>query len=52
MVAIGAYQKGASAALDQAIALQDPLRQFLRQKVDDLTPRAESFGRLKSILTP
>jgi flagellum-specific ATP synthase len=52
LVAIGAYQKGASAALDQAIALQDPLRQFLRQKVDDLTPRAESFARLKSILTP
>jgi flagellum-specific ATP synthase len=50
LVAIGAYQKGASAPLDQAIALQEPLRQFLRQKVDDLTPRADSFARLKTIL--
>jgi flagellum-specific ATP synthase len=52
LVAIGAYQKGASAALDQAIALQEPLRQFLRQKVDELTPRAETFARLKAILNP
>jgi len=50
LVAIGAYQKGASAALDQAIALQEPLRQFLRQKVDDLTTRPDAFARLKTIL--
>jgi len=50
LVAIGAYQKGASAALDQAIALHEPLRQFLRQSVDDLTGRAETFARLKAIL--
>jgi flagellum-specific ATP synthase len=52
LVAIGAYQKGANAALDQAIALHEPLRQFLRQKVEDLTGRAETFARLKAILTP
>ena len=50
LVAIGAYQKGASAALDQAIALHEPLRQFLRQNVDELTGRAETFARLKAIL--
>ena len=50
LVSIGAYQKGASAALDQAIALQEPLRQFLRQGVHELTGRAESFSRLKQIL--
>jgi len=50
LVAIGAYQKGASPALDQAIALQEPLRQLLRQKVDELSPRGETFARLKSLL--
>jgi flagellum-specific ATP synthase len=51
LVTIGAYQKGSSAALDQAVALHDPLRRFLRQGVNELTPRAESFSRLKQILT-
>ncbi len=50
LVSIGAYQKGANPAFDQAIALQEPLRQFLRQGVNELTPRAESFARLKQIL--
>jgi flagellum-specific ATP synthase len=52
LVAIGAYQRGANAALDQAIALQDGLRQFLRQGVQELTPRSESFQQLRRILTP
>jgi flagellum-specific ATP synthase len=52
LVSIGAYQKGASPALDQAIALQEPLRKFLRQGVNELTPRAESFQQLKQIIVP
>jgi flagellum-specific ATP synthase len=51
LVAIGAYQKGANAALDEAIARQEPLRQFLRQGVQELTARAESFARLKKIVS-
>lgn len=51
MVTIGAYQKGASAALDQAVLLHEPLRRFLRQGVDEVTPRAESFSRLRQILS-
>ena len=50
LVSIGAYQKGASAALDRSIALQEPLRQFLRQGVREHTERAESFARLGRIL--
>jgi flagellum-specific ATP synthase len=50
LVTIGAYQKGASAALDRAVALHDPLRGFLRQGVNELTPRADAFARLKEIL--
>lgn len=52
LVSIGAYQKGANAALDQAIALQEPLRKFLRQDVHELTSRAESFTQLKKIIAP
>jgi flagellum-specific ATP synthase len=52
LVAIGAYQKGASPALDQAIALHEPLRQFLRQGVMELTARDDAFARLKQIIAP
>jgi flagellum-specific ATP synthase len=50
LVTIGAYQKGASAALDRAVALHEPLRRFLRQGVNELTPRSESYSKLKEIL--
>jgi flagellum-specific ATP synthase len=50
LVSIGAYQKGASSALDQAVALQEPLRKFLRQGVHELTPREESFQQLGKIV--
>jgi flagellum-specific ATP synthase len=52
LVGIGAYQKGANPALDVAVALQDPLRKFLRQSVHEHTPRAETFTLLKRILAP
>ena len=50
LISIGAYQKGSSAAIDQAIALQEPLRAFLRQGVHEATTRAEAFDRLKGIV--
>jgi flagellum-specific ATP synthase len=52
LVAIGAYQKGGNPALDQAIALQEPLGKFTRQLVDEHSPRAQTFTQLKTILTP
>ncbi|MBA3849546.1 MAG: EscN/YscN/HrcN family type III secretion system ATPase [Opitutus sp.] len=52
LISIGAYQKGANAALDQAIALHEPFRKFLRQGVHEHTPRAESFNLLRKILVP
>jgi flagellum-specific ATP synthase len=51
LVSIGAYQKGANPALDQSIALQEPLRRFLRQDMRELTSRTECFARLKKILS-
>lgn len=50
LVSIGAYQKGANAALDRAIALHEPLRNFLRQGVDEIVGRAESFAALKGVM--
>ena len=50
LVSIGAYQKGANPALDQAIALHGPLGKFARQAVDDHTPRAQLFANLKQIV--
>jgi flagellum-specific ATP synthase len=50
LVSIGAYQKGANPALDQAIALHEPLRNFLRQPIDEHSARAQTFARLKQLL--
>jgi flagellum-specific ATP synthase len=50
MITIGAYQKGSSATLDRAIALHEPLTKFLRQLVDEHTPRVQSFRQLQQIL--
>ena len=50
LVSIGAYQKGANPALDQAITLQEPLRNFLRQGTHEHTARAQTFASLKQIL--
>ncbi len=50
LISIGAYTKGTNAALDHAIALHDPLRQFLRQPVHEIVPRAQTFLNLKSLV--
>ncbi len=52
LITIGAWQRGASAPLDRAVALHEPLRTFLRQGVDEAAPRAASFSRLTQLLTP
>jgi flagellum-specific ATP synthase len=50
LVSIGAYQKGANAALDQAIALHEPLRGFLRQATTEYVARPQALGSLKQIV--
>jgi flagellum-specific ATP synthase len=51
LILIGAHQKGVNAALDQAIALHEPLRGFLRQGVHEHIPRPQTYAQLKKILT-
>jgi flagellum-specific ATP synthase len=52
LISIGAYQKGANPALDRAVALHEPLRDFLRQGVQEHTARADTFTRLRQLFTP
>ncbi|HXI54155.1 MAG TPA: FliI/YscN family ATPase [Candidatus Saccharimonadales bacterium] len=46
LINIGAYPAGSSAAIDRAIQLHEPLRQFLRQGVLEGFPLAESWAWL------
>ncbi len=50
LVSIGAYTKGSNPALDQAITLNEPLKNFLRQSVHEHTARAQTFANLKKIV--
>ncbi len=50
LITIGAYQKNTHPALDRAIALHEPLRDFLRQGVHERFPRERSYETLRRIL--
>ncbi len=50
LISIGAYTKGANPALDRAISLHEPLKNFLRQSVHEHTDRAQTFAHLKKIV--
>ncbi|HZQ67108.1 MAG TPA: FliI/YscN family ATPase [Terriglobales bacterium] len=51
LIRIGAYQKGADATLDQAIAVLPDLRDFLQQSAMDAAPFEDTIARLLSIAT-
>ena len=51
LVRIGAYQKGADATLDQAIALLPDLFRFLQQGAQDAAPLQDTLTRLLNIPT-
>ncbi len=50
LIHIGAYPAGSSAAIDRAIRLHEPLKDFLRQPVQEGVAPAESWARLARIL--
>ncbi len=52
LITVGAYQKGANASLDRAVALHEDLKSFLRQAVDEPTERTAAFARLAKLITP
>jgi flagellum-specific ATP synthase len=49
MVTIGAYVKGSSAAVDEAIEKRDTIEGFLMQAVDDPAPIADTLTKLGGI---
>ena len=49
MVNIGAYQKGASADVDRAIAMLGPINAFLQQYVGDNESLESCFAKLKEL---
>lgn len=50
LITVGAYQAGANPELDRAVALHPAIKAFLRQSVDEATPRSEAFARLAASL--
>jgi flagellum-specific ATP synthase len=50
LVSIGAYVRGSNAPLDQAIALHEPLRSFLRQGTQEMIARQDTYAQLKKII--
>ncbi|MDD2763103.1 MAG: FliI/YscN family ATPase [Opitutaceae bacterium] len=50
LITVGAYQKNSSPTLDQAIALHEPLRAFLRQGVHERVARDDSYAALRRLL--
>ncbi|TQK69563.1 MULTISPECIES: FliI/YscN family ATPase [unclassified Nocardioides] len=52
LVEIGAYVAGADADADAALARLPLIEEFLRQSMDDVTPRAEAWDRLATVVAP
>ena len=51
LINIGAYPAGSNPAIDQAIALHDPLNRFLRQSVTEGLTAPQSWSLLKQTLS-
>jgi flagellum-specific ATP synthase len=51
LINIGAYPAGSNPAIDQAIALHDPLNRFLRQGVDEGFSTAQSWPLLERTIS-
>ena len=51
LIRLGAYRRGTSPEVDEAIALHGPLETFLSQGKDEASTLAEGYRRLSEILT-
>jgi flagellum-specific ATP synthase len=52
LIRLGAYRPGSSAEVDEAIALHQPIEQFLSQRKEEATSLGDGYRRLQSILPP
>jgi flagellum-specific ATP synthase len=51
LIRLGAYRTGTSAEVDEAIALHQPLEQFLGQRKEEATSLADGYRQLEGILS-
>jgi flagellum-specific ATP synthase len=51
LISIGAYRTGSDPRIDAAIALRDPIRQFLQQDATQITPLEESCQLLMQLMS-
>ena len=50
LINIGAYVKGSNPKIDKAISMIQPIREFLRQKIEEKTTFEENVKRLISLM--
>ncbi len=50
LIRLGAYRKGSNAEVDEAILLNEPLEEFLRQKKNERSDLADGYKKLAEIL--
>ena len=50
LIEIGAYKAGANPLIDRAIALRDPINDFLRQSMDERVPASVAWDALAAIV--
>ncbi len=50
LIEIGAYVPGTNPLVDRAVALQEPIRQFLTQSMDEQSVAAESWQHLAGLV--
>ena len=50
LINIGAYVKGSTPRLDQAIQKREAIVRFLRQNVEEIVPRATSLEQFRALL--
>ncbi len=50
LILLGAYQRGADPLTDRAIAAQDAISAFLRQRTDESAPFADTIARLRALV--
>jgi flagellum-specific ATP synthase len=49
LITVGAYVRGSSPEIDTAIAMREPINQFLRQGMNDQTPFAQTLAQLAAL---
>ncbi len=52
LIDVGAYVPGTNPLVDAALANAEPIRAFLTQRMDDVTPAEVAWHRLAALVAP